>query len=279
MDSLACLQGDACANNLPLERDFHSTSVKPTILTSHPARVAMLIFSSALVIFANTVIKHKQDLRKKINAQVWFRISMLLHPVIVGATVYLANITGNEWWGLVGLPFIFNFGAEPMDMSKLPPKVLTIFQGLAYIHHAGPLLGCLSCFSIQHNTHFAIANSLLYSHAWSLHTLGTLDYMKVLNKQKFFWPYMLQALMASSHWWSSIQQQGLEEFITLSTVLPLLVGPAFQYGGRWGLYKYIIHYLGYPRPGDEHYDAFETRKQIGEAAAFILGGVVSFLLL
>ena len=77
------------------------------------ARAAMLLLSLAFIIFANKVIMHNQDFRKKINAQGWFGTQLLLHPVIVGGSVYLANITGNEWWGLVGLPFIFNFGAEP----------------------------------------------------------------------------------------------------------------------------------------------------------------------
>lgn len=85
-----------------------------------------------------------------------------------------------------------------MDFTKLPPRVLLIFQLFAYVHHAGPLLACLSCFSIQDNSQFALANSLLYAHAWSLHTLGALDYMKVLRKQKFFWIYMVQALFSTS---------------------------------------------------------------------------------
>jgi hypothetical protein len=236
----------------------------------------MLLFSVAFVIFANTVIKHNQDLRKRINSREWFGIQMLMHPVIVGGTVYMANVTGNEWWGLVGLPFIFNFGAEPMDMSKIPPKPLAIIQLFAYIHHAGPLLACLSCFSIQNNPEFALAHGLLYAHAWSLHTLGSLNYKKVLNKQNFFWMYMLQALVSTTYWWSSLEK-GLEE-VTLSAVLPLLVGPIFQYGGRWGLYEYIRYFLGYPGPGDDHYDAFETKKQMGELAAFVLGAVVVLVL-
>jgi len=269
-----CLNGGACdsAGNV---LDFNSTSVNSTILSSHPARVAMLLLSAAFIIFTNTVIKHNQDLRKEINAQEWFWIQMLMHPVIVGGTVYMANITGNEWWGLVGLPFIFNFGAEPMDMSKLQPKVLAIFQIFAYIHHAGPLLACLSCFNIQNNPDFALAHSLLYAHAWSLHTLNTLKHKRVLNKQNFFWIYMVQALVSTTFWWSSMRR-GLEE-VTVSAVLPLLVGPIFQYGGRWGLYEYIRYFLGYPCAGDDRFDAFETKKQMGEVAAFVLGAVVAFI--
>lgn len=265
---------DSCASNLNLS-GMDLPLVKSISLIS--ARAAMLLLSSAFIIFANKVIMRNQDLRKKINAQGWFGMQLLLHPVIVGGSVYLANITGNEWWGLVGLPFIFNFGAEPMDMTKIPPKMRNIFQVFVYIHHAGPLLGCLSCFSIQKDATFALANGLLYAHAWSLHTLGSLDYHKVLSKQKLFWPYMLQAVVVGMYFWQSIQL-GLEE-TTLSTVLPLLVGPAAQYGGRWGLYEYIYRcLLGYPQPGTEHYDAFEIRKQIGEASAFALGALVIFVL-
>jgi len=163
--------------------------------------------------------------------------------------VYLVNITGNEWWGLAGLPFIFNFGAEPFDMLKIPPTIFTIFQSLGYIHHTGPLLACLRSFSIHNDTNFAIANGLLYAHAWSLHTLGSIDYHKVLSKQKLFWPYMLHALMVTAYWRSSIKQS-LEE-VTALAVIRLLVGPLFQYGGRWGLYEYIRYFLGYPGPGDD----------------------------
>lgn len=208
---MGTIYGDSCASNLSgMDLPF----VKSISLIS--ARLAMLLVSLAFIIFANKVILYNQDLRKKINAQGWFGTQLLLHPVIVGGSVYLANITGNEWWGLVGLPFIFNFGAEPMDMTKIPPKMRNIFQVFVYIHHAGPLLGCLSCFSIQKDATFALANGLLYAHAWSLHTLGSLDYHKVLSKQKFFWPYMLQAVVVSIYFWQSIQL-GLEE-PTLSTV-------------------------------------------------------------
>jgi len=275
MDSLCLHGGDTCDAGNPF--DINSTSINSTLLLlcSYPAWVAMLILSASFIIFANLVIKHNQDLRKKINSQQWFLIQMLMHPVIVGGTVYMANITGNEWWGLLGLPFIFNFGAEPMDFTKLPPRVLLIFQLFAYVHHAGPLLACLSCFSIQNNSQFALANSLLYAHAWSLHTLGALDYMKVLRKQKFFWIYMVQALFSTAFWWSSLRK-GLEE-VTLSAVFPLLVGPIFQYGGRWGLYEYIRYCRGYPVAGDDKYDAFETRKQMGELTAFALGALLVFV--
>ena len=94
-----------------------------------------------------------------------------------------------------GFPCTFNFGTEPMDMTKVPLITLVIFQLFGYIHHAGPLLACLGCFSIQHDSQFAIAiaiaNSFLYAHAWSLHTLNTLNYMKVLKKQKLFGIYMI----------------------------------------------------------------------------------------
>mmetsp|Transcript_38490 Transcript_38490/g.80981 ORF Transcript_38490/g.80981 Transcript_38490/m.80981 type:complete len:91 (-) Transcript_38490:207-479(-) len=47
------LNDGTCAS-YPL--DFHSASMKSTLLTSHPARIAMLLFSSDFIIFANNVI-------------------------------------------------------------------------------------------------------------------------------------------------------------------------------------------------------------------------------
>ena len=87
----------------------------------------------------------------------------------------------------------------------------------------------------------------------------------------------VQVMITSAYWWSSLQKS-LEE-VTLFAVIPLLIGPLFQYGGRWGLYEYINirYFLGYPGPGpgDTHYDAFETRKQKSELTAFVLGAIVS----
>lgn len=236
----------------------------------------MLLFALAHIIFTNKVILHNQELRKRINSQPWFGVQLLLHPVIVGMTVYLANITGNEWWALVGIPFVFNFGAEPMDLSKLPPLVFIICQTFGYIHHAGPLLACLTCFSIQDDAQFALANALLYAHAWSLHTLGSLDYKKVLDKQKMFYPYIIQGMLVAYYWFSSIKQ-GLDDEVRFATVLPLLVGPMFQFIGRWCLYWYIRHFLGYPQAGDEHHDAFETNKQLGEIITFSVAAAAVFV--
>jgi len=181
---------------------------------------------------------------------------------------YLANITGNEWYGLLGLPFIFNFAAEPLDLTKIPSNNYLIFQMFIYLHHAGPLLACWTCFSIPNNAQFALANALLYAHTWSLHTIGSLDYKKVLNKQKLFWPYMLTMLLVGYSWCRTLSP-ALDE-VRLSTVLPLLVGPFFQFVGRWGLYEYIKYFLGYPQPGNPMYDKFETNKQLGEITAFTI---------
>ncbi len=86
-----------------------------------------------------------------------------------------------------------------------------------WVHSSG-----LGCFSIQNDSQFAIVNSFLYAHAWSLHTLNilnTLNQMMVLKKQKLFGIDMIQAMISIAYWWSSLQES-LEE-VTLSTVLPL----------------------------------------------------------
>jgi len=230
--------------------------------------MAMILFAIAHIIFTHKVIFYNQELRKKINGQTWFGIQLLLHPLIVGGTVYLANITGNEWYSLLGLPFIFNYGAEPMDLTKIPPNNYLILHIFIYLHHAGPLLACWTCFSIPNNARFALANALLYAHTWGLHTIGSLDYKKVLDKQKLFWPYMLTMMLVGYVWFRSLSQ-ALDE-VRLLTVLPILVGPMCQFVGRWGLYEYIKCFLGYPQPGNPMYDKFETNKQLGEITAFTI---------
>ena len=131
MDSLCLHGGDTCDAGNPF--DINSTSINSTLLLlcSYPARVAMLILSASFIIFANLVIKHNQDLRKKINSQQWFLIQMLMHPVIVGGTVYMANITGNEWWGLLGLPFIFTL---ELNLWILQSYHLECFWSFSSLH-------------------------------------------------------------------------------------------------------------------------------------------------
>lgn len=241
----------------------------------HPARIMMILSAVTFIVFTQRIIKHNQTLRRKINAHKLFAVQLLLHPILIGGCVGFANVTGNEWWGLLALPFIFNFGAEPMDLSKLPQNVYVKFQMFCYIHHAGPLLASLRCFAIVHDRRFAMANALLYAHAWSLHTINSLDYRKILNKQQIFWPYMCQAFLVFTYWWKSIQL-GLDDGFALTSLLPLFIGFLFQYGGRWGLYEYIRYFMGYPGPDDKRFDAFETRKQLGEITAFIFGAAIAF---
>ena len=270
-NNLQCLGDSFCSGN-----HFTAVTSNSTLLTAYPARLGMILLAIAHIIFTQRVILHNQELRKKINTYSWFVIQLILHPVIVGGTVYLANVTRNEWWGVLALPFVFNFGAEPMDLSKLPSDVCVIFRVFTYIHHAGPLLACLTCFGLQGNAQFALANALLYAHAWSLHTIVSLSYRNVISKQKMFYPYMVQCLFVGYYWCTSMRQGLGEVGFRPSIVLQLLVGPMFQYFGRWGLYLYIRHFMGYPKPGDVRYDAFEVHKQLYEITAFAIAAVVVF---
>jgi hypothetical protein len=96
---------------------------------------------------------------------------------------------------------------------------------------------CLGCLSIQQNPPYALGNAVLYAHAWSIHSSFLLNKEMLLKKQKLFWLYMFQPLVATSFWWSLIQEATKDQ--KLVSVLPLFVGPTFQYGGQWALYKYI----------------------------------------
>ena len=94
---------------------------------------------------------------------------------------------------------------------------------------------------------------LLNAHTWGLHTIGSLGYKKVLNKQKVLTMFFV------GHFCCRSLSQSLDE-VRLSTVLPILVGPMFQFVGRWG----------YPQPGDKMHDKFENNKQLGEITAFTI---------
>lgn len=84
MNNLQCLDDSSANGSDVLLSAANSNS---TLLSSHPARIAMLLFALAHIIFTNKVILHNQELRKRINSQPWFGVQLLLHPVIVGMTV------------------------------------------------------------------------------------------------------------------------------------------------------------------------------------------------
>lgn len=135
-NNLQCLGDSFCSGN-----HFTTVTSNSTLLTAYLARLGMILFAIAHIIFTQRVIK-------KINTYSWFVIQLILHPAIVGGRVYLANVTRNEWWGVLALPFVFNFCAEPMDLSKLPSNANVIFHIFMYIHHAGPwtTIGMLNLF-------------------------------------------------------------------------------------------------------------------------------------
>ena len=71
MNNLQCLD-DSSANGSDIL--LSTANSNSTLLSSHPARIAMLLFALAHIIFTNKVILHNQELRKRINSQPWFGV-------------------------------------------------------------------------------------------------------------------------------------------------------------------------------------------------------------
>lgn len=147
------------------------------------AQCAVVLWALVFLYIAERVIKFDLSLRQKLTHQTWYRIQILVHPIFVGGSIFLANSTGNDLYGLLGVPFVFNFGAEPFDTSIFRG---TWFIPLMYLHHAGAILACLNPFAIATSFNFALANGLLFAHIWMLHTLVSLDHRKIIENNVTF---------------------------------------------------------------------------------------------
>ena len=222
---------------------------------------AVLAACVAFIRFAHSV-RRRPALRKRITSNPLWKVQFALHPVVVGGMVCISQLTSNPWWALALCPFVFNFGVEPWDLPES-----FIFFGCFYAHHVAPLLACLlqQAGSSPHAgaedaSSFALAQGLVFGHVWLLHTIGTLEKWRIIDKQRWFWPYMVEGALLKLLWFGSVSR------LQLATLLPLFV----QFAGRWGLYAYLMRLMGWPKPGDEFYDAFEQRKLPAEFAALIL---------
>ena len=216
-------------------------------------------FSFGFVLFAHS-LKRRPARRKQITGLKLWKAQFFFHPLIVGFLVFFAQ-SQSAWFAIMLVPFVFNFGVEPWD---LPSDA--IFYVFFYAHHVGPLLACLWPGGDSQDHTFAATNGLMFGHLWLLHTIGNLDHLQVISKQSLFWPYMLQGFVLNACWCHAAMQaaQGHGAAL-LQQFLPLLV----QYAGRWGLYIYIRRLMGWPSPGAELYDGFETLKQPMEAGLLL----------
>ena len=134
--------------------------------------------------------------------------------------------------------------------------------------------------------HDATCAALLFAHCWLLHTIGNLEHLGWIDKQRWFWPYELLGLTFKCAWWRDFLLRQPPPPVSPYSIfrLPLLNSPlmpvALQYCGRWGLYLRLLRLRGaQPRRevNENKEDRFETLKQPVEASAFLLAFVVSKL--
>ena len=186
------------------------------------------------------------------NSYFW-KMQFMLHPVIVFVFLFYASIrstySSSVFLSLTFVPFLFNWGVEPWDIPKD-----VYFQCFFYIHHLSPLIQMLflqienqkiinnspsliielsssstsSTISTIHN----LAIPLIYAHIWLLHTIGYLDRLKYIDKQNWFWQYIIQGFVLNLfYWYVYMRNVKFPSFLSWSN-FPIIC----QYIGRWGLY-------------------------------------------
>jgi len=203
----------------------------------------------------------------------WWRIQNLVHPLFIGLSIYLSNSTGNELYGLIGIPFVFNWGAEPFAAEDYCEGTWLVSS--IYLHHFGPILACLNPFVIEGCPKFALANALVFGHIWSQHTLDALGKRNVIDQKRFFWPFVLLEFVTQAYWFRTVVQELGDQDLALTTCCLLLVPMVCQYAGRWTLYQTVRKIMGWPKEESQFYCAFNTRKQFWEIT-FLLSNSVLF---
>ena len=246
---------------------------------AHAPRLAVLFLVVVFVLVAHRIIDRQPALRKAITSNLWWKAQLFCHPFIVGIFIWVSRASRQEWWAVGLVPYVFNCGVEPGNgLTKR-----AVFAAFFYMHHIAPLMACFDLTGMQSAAsvgrpgrpsagalmRFSFAQALLFGHCWLLHTIGLLE--KSLSrgkqlKQQLFWPYMVLGMFAQLYWFRTAA--GLfppEKWSLVSGEVPLLLWPVLlQYIGRWGLYAYVQRLMGWPRPGHELHDAFETKKQLIE---------------
>ena len=233
-----------------------------------PLLVVLPLLLCAALTFASTKLSSHPQTRKRVTRNPFWKLQFFCHPLVVFLLLVLGR--GSLKASLCLVPFVFNFAVEPWD---LPGDVL--FRACFFLHHVAPVL-CAVGYLIAGSNNASrdsvisgdvarrmLGQGMLFAHAWALHTIGNLDHLQWVDKQRVFWPYMAQGFLIKWVWWAGLLNNGGSPALE---ALPILV----QYAGRWGLYLRLQHLLGTSLP----HDAFEKRKQAVEFGGFVL----SFLL-
>jgi hypothetical protein len=211
-----------------------------------------LLCGGLFVLLAHAAMNRNAALRARVTGNPLWKAQFFLHPLIVSGCIWLAARDGTSsntgeisWWAPIVLaPFVFNFGVEPWDL----PRDL-VFYTLFYAHHLGALLAC--AVAVVEISRGGAPTALLFGHCWLLHTIGNLDHWMVIDKQRWFWPYMVQGFVVKCVWCRSLP----------STAAVACV--AVQYVGRWGLHIRLQALVD-----GATVDTFEVRKQFIEPVAF-----------
>jgi hypothetical protein len=218
-----------------------------------------------IIYVSHNIINVKESkIRSIITKHFLWKLQFFFHPIIV----YYFILNNNVLNSLIFIPFLFNFGVEPWDL----PNDL-IFNIFFYCHHIAPLLLCIYNILLQIEINYSnlIAQAILFSHAWLLHSIGNLDHLKVINKQKWFWQYMFIGFILKCYWWHSFYNKDIISY----DKAPIFI----QYIGRWGLYirimkliknKEIENNINNIKNNVVNIDKFENSKQRIELISFIL---------
>lgn len=163
--------------------------------------------------------------------------------------------------------FAFNFCVEPYDV----PKDDVIFRSAFFLHHIGPVVAALVASETAHE--FLLPQSLLFMHAWLLHSFTVLEWYKYISMQSIFWPYFLQGFLLKLFWCLMLPAQHVE--------LAICTFPVFVfYIGRWGLFLRMqsLYPTVLADPKSQLYDRFNDWKQVVELGSFVLSFMLSYLL-
>lgn len=220
---------------------------------------APLALAAVIITLAQTTVQNDRAIRARVTGNLLWKVQFFCHPLIVGSFLFataassLHSPAGQAWLPLLLTLFVLNWGVEPWDQ---PPDF--IFKLCFYSHHLAPLLWSLHAASVP--SFDGTMAAMLFGHCWLLHTIGYLDKLGWIDKQRWFVPYMLQGAVLQCLWVRS--QPSLYTYSAGCVAL--------QFVGRWGLYLRIEQLYGVGDAKSPHYDAFESRKQSFEAAGFVL---------
>ncbi|CAD7956701.1 unnamed protein product [Amoebophrya sp. A120] len=250
-----------------------------------------LFLSVLFTLIGRFILRKKLAWRNAIVKNVFWKFQFNLHPVIVGLCVYLASCPKDlyfaEYASFMVVPFAFNFAVEPWDLP-FRDKLFSLFF---YLHHFGPVVGCIAAdwasnhlaaagkiiplsATVTSNSTSLPATALLFAHIWLLHPIGTLDAKKLLNKQKIFWPYVLQGFLLKIAFWREmitaekvyVSNYGLIQMQTDAIVLAIFL----QFIGRWGSFLRLRLRFKIMKE-----DKFEWHKCFWEPTLFFVAYVVA----